>query len=83
MKSKLLYLIEQKKEFLVLLISIILCLIAMKNPIIEIRKTISSYMLLVDVSQSMNAKDLFFNDESISRIDLFYQYLIEVGLQNR
>ena len=69
MKSKLLYLITQKKEFLVLLISIILCLIAMKNPIIEIRKTISSYMLLVDVSQSMNAKDTTYNDENISRID--------------
>ena len=69
MRSKLLYLIRQKKEFLVLLFSIILCLIAMNNPVIEIKRTISSYMLLVDVSQSMNAKDTTYNDKNISRID--------------
>ena len=69
MKSKLLNLIRYKKEFLVLIASIILCLVAIKNPVVNIKKSISSYMLLVDVSQSMNAKDLFFNDESISRID--------------
>ena len=58
MKSKLISLIKNKKELLVLLISALLCLVAINNPMLKLKKSINSYMLLVDVSQSMNAKDL-------------------------
>ena len=69
MKSKLIILIIQKKELLVLLISILLCLIAMNNPVVKLKKSITSYMLLVDVSQSMNAEDLTYMDKKISRME--------------
>ena len=69
MKSKLISLIIQKKELLVLLISILLCLIAINNPVVKLKKSITSYMLLVDVSQSMNAEDLTFMDKKISRLE--------------
>ncbi len=69
MKSKLLNFITSKKELIVFLLSIFLCLVAINNPVINIKKTITSYMFVVDVSQSMNAKDLTHNDKIISRIN--------------
>ena len=69
MKSKLISLIKNKKELLVLLISALLCLVAINNPMLKLKKSINSYMLLVDVSQSMNAKDLTYMDNKISRIE--------------
>lgn len=69
MKLKFLKIIKNRKELIVILLSIFLCLIAINNPVINIKKTISSYMFVVDVSQSMNAKDLTYNDNIISRIN--------------
>ena len=69
MKSKFISLIKNKKELLVLLISILLCLVAINNPMFKLKKSITSYMLLVDVSQSMNAEDLTYTDNKISRIE--------------
>ena len=69
MKFKLLNLIGNKKELLVLILSIALCLIAINNPILKIQKSVSSYMFVVDVSQSMNAEDLTYNKKNISRIE--------------
>ena len=68
MKFIFLNLIKNKKELLILCLSIILCIIAINNPILNIKKSITSYMLVVDVSQSMNAEDLILNKEKISRI---------------
>jgi len=69
MKLKLLNFIRNKKELLVLILSITLYLIAINNPILKIQKSVTSYMFLVDVSQSMNAEDLTYNKKSISRIE--------------
>ena len=69
MKFIFLNLIKNKKELLILCLSIILCIIAINNPILNIKKSITSYMLVVDVSQSMNAEDLILNKEKISRIE--------------
>ncbi len=69
MKLKFLKIIKNRKELIVILLSIFLCLIAINNPVMDIKKTISSYMFVVDVSQSMNAKDLNYNDNIISRIN--------------
>ena len=69
MKFKLFNLIRNKKELLVLILSIALCLIAIINPILKIQKSVSSYMFVVDVSQSMNAEDLAHNKKNISRIE--------------
>ena len=69
MKFFFLNLFKNKKELLVLCLSIILCTIAINNPILNIKKSITSYMFVVDVSQSMNAEDLILNKEKISRIE--------------
>ena len=57
MKFKLLNLIRNRKELLILILSMSLCLIAINNPILKIQKSVTSYMFVVDVSQSMNAED--------------------------
>jgi len=78
MKSKFLSLIKNKKELIVLLLSIFLCLVSIKNPILNIQKSITSYMFVVDVSQSMNAEDLMINNEKISRIEFTKLLLINI-----
>lgn len=47
----------------------LLCLLAINNPTIQLKKSITSYMLLVDVSQSMNAEDLLVQESPITRIE--------------
>ena len=69
MRSIVLNFILRRKELILLLLSIFLCLIAIYNPILKIKKPITSFMFLVDVSQSMNAEDLLYKDNKISRIE--------------
>ena len=61
--------LSYKAELTIMVLSVFLCLLAMYNPTLQFKKSITSYMLLVDVSQSMNAEDLVVNDKPITRID--------------
>jgi mxaL protein len=61
--------LSYKAELTIMILSVFLCLLAMYNPTLQFKKSITSYMLLVDVSQSMNAEDLVVNDKPITRID--------------
>ena len=61
--------LRKKSELIILILVALLCLLAIKNPSIQFKKSITSYMLLVDVSQSMNAEDLIVKDSSITRIE--------------
>ena len=61
--------LRKKTELIILILVALLCLLAIKNPSIQFKKSITSYMLLVDVSQSMNAEDLIVKDSSITRIE--------------
>ena len=47
----------------------LLCLLAINNQTVQLKKSITSYMLLVDVSQSMNAEDLLVKDSPVTRIE--------------
>ena len=69
MIARTLQLLSDKTELVIMLLTVALCLLAIKNPTIQFKKSITSYMLLVDVSQSMNAEDLLVNDSPITRID--------------
>ena len=61
--------LSYKAELTIMVLSVFLCLLALYNPTLQFKKSITSYMLLVDVSQSMNAEDLVVNDKPITRID--------------
>lgn len=61
--------LSYKAELTIMVLAVLLCLLAIYNPTLQFKKSITSYMLLVDVSQSMNAEDLVINDKPITRID--------------
>ena len=61
--------VSHKAELTVMVLALLLCLLAMYNPTLQFKKSITSYMFLVDVSQSMNAEDLVVGDSPITRIN--------------
>jgi mxaL protein len=61
--------LSYKLELTIMILALLLCLFAMYNPTLQFKKSITSYMLLVDVSQSMNAEDLVVEDSPITRIN--------------
>ena len=61
--------LSYKVELTIMILALLLCLLAMYNPTLQFKKSITSYMLLVDVSQSMNAEDLVVEDSPITRIN--------------
>jgi mxaL protein len=61
--------LRNKTELIVMVLVALLCLIAINNPTVQLKKSITSYMLLVDVSQSMNAEDLLVKDSPVTRIE--------------
>ena len=61
--------LSYKVELTIMILALLLCLLAMYNPTLQFKKSIISYMLLVDVSQSMNAEDLVVEDSPITRIN--------------
>ena len=61
--------LSHRAELTVMVLALLLCLLAMYNPTLQFKKSITSYMFLVDVSQSMNAEDLVVGDSPITRIN--------------
>ena len=61
--------LSYKVELTIMILALLLCLLAIYNPTLQFKKSITSYMLLVDVSQSMNAEDLVVEDSPITRIN--------------
>ena len=61
--------LSHKAELTVMFLALLLCILAMYNPTLQFKKSITSYMLLVDVSQSMNAEDLVVEESPITRIN--------------
>jgi len=46
--------LRNKTELTVMVLVALLCLLAINNPTVQLKKSITSYMLLVDVSQSID-----------------------------
>ena len=61
--------LSHKAELTVMVLALLLCILAIYNPTLQFKKSITSYMFLVDVSQSMNAEDLVVGDSPITRIN--------------
>ena len=54
---------------LLLLLTFICLSVALYNPSIPITKNIYNYIFIVDISQSMNTKDMLIENKEVSRID--------------
>ena len=59
---------EKKSDFL-LLVSFILLLLALINPSIPVNQSLYNYILIADISQSMNTEDMKINQKTVSRLD--------------
>ncbi|EDZ64944.1 von Willebrand factor, type A [beta proteobacterium KB13] len=59
---------EKKSDFF-LLVSFILLVLALVNPSIPVNQSIYNYILIADISQSMNTEDMKINQKTVSRLD--------------
>ncbi|WP_047553031.1 vWA domain-containing protein [Methylotenera sp. G11] len=56
-------------ESLLLIAVALLLLLAIYKPQIQLKQDVHNYLLIADVSQSMNAQDLKLNNQAVSRMD--------------
>lgn len=59
---------EKKSDFF-LLISFFLMVFALINPSIPVKQSLYNYILIADISQSMNTEDMKINQKTVSRLD--------------
>ena len=59
---------EKKSDFF-LLISFFLMVLALINPSIPVKQSLYNYILIADISQSMNTEDMKINQKTVSRLD--------------
>ncbi len=59
---------EKKSDFF-LLVSFLLMVLALINPSIPVKQSLYNYILIADISQSMNTEDMKINQKMVSRLD--------------
>jgi mxaL protein len=59
---------EKKSDFF-LLVSLILLVLALVNPSIPVNQSLYNYILIADISQSMNTEDMKINQKTVSRLE--------------
>ena len=59
----------KKKSDFFLLVSFILLVLALVNPSIPVNQSLYNYILIADISQSMNTVDMKINQKTVSRLD--------------
>jgi mxaL protein len=67
--NKFISILKSNYESLLLMVVILLLLLAIYKPQIQLKQDVHNYLLVADVSQSMNAQDLKLNNKTISRMD--------------
>ncbi|HQS44462.1 MAG: hypothetical protein B7Y16_06825 [Methylotenera sp. 24-45-7] len=67
--NKFISLLKSNYESLLLIVVVLLLLLAIYKPQIQLKQDVHNYLLVADVSQSMNAQDLKLNNKTISRLD--------------
>ncbi len=73
--KKLFNYLRHRRDITLLSIALILLIIALFKPTIPIKRDIYSYMLVADISQSMNVKDMQLNGKVVSRME-YQQFLL-------
>lgn len=68
-----------KRDTLLLIAALVLLLIAMFSPSIPLKRDLHNYLVVVDVTQSMNAIDMQWKGQSVSRI-AYIRKLLQEGI---
>jgi mxaL protein len=66
--NKILTLLKNHYETVLLILASLLLLLALIKPEIQLKQKVHNYLLVADVSQSMNAEDMKVNNETVSRL---------------
>jgi mxaL protein len=66
--NKYVALLKEHHETLLLLAAMLLLLLALVKPHIQLKQDVHNYLLLADVSQSMNAEDVRLDGQNVSRM---------------
>lgn len=66
--NKVLLFLKDNHETLLYLAAVVLLLLALIKPDIQLKQEVHNYLLVADVSQSMNAEDEKLNNQSVSRL---------------
>lgn len=67
--KKFIFTLKSNYESLLLIVVALLLLLAIYKPQIQLKQDVHNYLLVADVSQSMNAQDVKLNNKVISRMD--------------
>ena len=67
--------LRHRRDITLLSIALLLLIIAMFKPTVPIKRDIYSYILVADISQSMNVKDMTILGKTVSRMD-YQQHLL-------
>ena len=67
--------LRHRRDITLLSIALLLLIIALFKPTVPIKRDIYSYILVADISQSMNVKDMTVNGKLVSRME-YQQYLL-------
>lgn len=74
--NKCISILKSNYETVLLMIVVLLLLLAIYKPQIQLKQNVHNYLLVADVSQSMNAQDLKLDNKKISRMD-YTKYLMK------
>jgi len=67
--NKCISILKSHYESVLLIAVVLLLLLAIYKPQIQLKQDVHNYLLIADVSQSMNAQDLKLNNKAVSRMD--------------
>ncbi len=74
--KKLLNLLKDHYETALLALAALFLLLALVKPVIPLKQEVHNYLLVADVSQSMNAEDMKVNNQPVSRL-VYTQHLMK------
>lgn len=75
MHSRLLNFLRHRRDIALLTVALLLLIVAMFKPTMPIKREIYSYLLVADISQSMNVADMTINGKTVTRM-AYQQYLM-------
>jgi mxaL protein len=72
---KLVNTLRHRRDIALLAAALVLLIVALFRPAVPVKRDIYSYMLVADISQSMNVKDMSIEGKTVSRME-YEQYLM-------
>ena len=67
--------LRHRRDIALLIAALLLLIIALFKPTVPVKRNIYSYLLVADISQSMNVKDMSILDKPVTRME-YQQYLL-------